>query len=84
MCMPWNEHTLADTTIRLRLECLTHVISAALHGDHLHCWVLNGCGAIAVLGLQRLVGHPLALNGENCQVLPLVLEQHTVANLVVI
>ena len=63
------------------LNLAADVELAALHGDHGDAGVLDGGGAVAHLGLQRLVGLPLGLDGDHGDVLTLVLEQHLVANL---
>lgn len=57
----------------------TKVVLAALHGNHLHCRVLQAAGAIALEALQRLVGRPLAVDHHRGNGLALVLQQHLVA-----
>lgn len=57
------------------------VVLAALHGDHLDGGVLDGRGAVAVLGLEDLVGHPLGLDLHGTDLLALVGEEHPVADL---
>ena len=50
--------------------CVAGGQGGARHASHhLHRGVLDGGGAVAVLGLQRLVGLPLALNREHGQLL---------------
>ena len=58
---------------------LTNIVFAALHADHLDSWVLNGGGAVALQGLHWLVGHPLAVNSQGGNILPLVGQQHLVS-----
>ena len=65
-------------TVRNEPE-LTNVVFATLHADHLNSRVLNGGGAVAFQGLHRLVGHPLAVNGQSGNILPLVGQQHLVS-----
>jgi len=59
----------------------TNVVFASLHADHLHSWVLNGRCAIALESLHRLVGNPLAVNGQGGNVLALVGQQHLVTHI---
>ena len=66
---------------RETLDLAADVVLAALHGDHGHAGVLDGGGTVAHLRLQGLVGLPLGLDGDDADVLALVLEQHLVANL---
>ncbi len=56
----------------------THVEAAALHRHHLHRRVLQARGAVALEALERLVGHPLVADGEDGEVLALVLQQDLV------
>ena len=60
---------------------LTHVKFAPLSGDHVHSRMLYGCGAVALLGFENFVGHPLAVNITGGYFLPLILQQHMVSNL---
>ncbi len=59
----------------------TDVVFASLHADHLHSWVLDGRCAIALESLHRLVGNPLAVNGQGGNVLALVCQQHLVTHI---
>lgn len=71
----------------LRHKCLkvaeqakhTNVVFATLHADHLDSWVLNGGGAVALESLHWLVGHPLAVDCQSSNVLPLVGQQYLVS-----
>jgi hypothetical protein len=59
---------------------LTDVVLAALHRHHLHSGVLQGGGAVALEALHGLVGGPLAVHSHGADVLPLVRQQHLVAD----
>ena len=72
-----GEHALGQFKA---LEAASQVEALALHGDHPHCRVLNGGGAVAALGFSHLVGFPLGLHLQNGEVLPLVGQQHRVTD----
>ncbi len=59
----------------------TNVVFASLHADHLHSWVLDGRCAVAFQRLDRLVGSPLAVNGQSGNVLALVGQQNLVTHI---
>mmetsp|Transcript_19342 Transcript_19342/g.43698 ORF Transcript_19342/g.43698 Transcript_19342/m.43698 type:complete len:458 (-) Transcript_19342:75-1448(-) len=56
------------------------VVLPALHGDHGHGGVLDGGGAVAVLGLQGLVGCVPGGDVQGGDVRALVAEQHLLAH----
>ena len=65
----------------MQAHLATQIVLAALHGDHLHRWVLDRGAAIALLALLRFHRHPLLIHRQRANVLPIVGQQELVADI---